>query len=41
VASECFVDGVIDDLVDEVMKTANTGIADVHTRTFTNRLETF
>jgi hypothetical protein len=40
VAGESLVDGVVDDLPDEVVQTALTGRADVHARTLANRLET-
>lgn len=39
--SECFIDRVIDDFVHKVVKTAHTGITDVHAWTFANRLESF
>ncbi len=36
---ECFVDRVIDDLVDKVMESARTGRADVHPRPQANRFK--
>ncbi len=41
VARESFVDGVVDDLVDEVMKAPGAGRSDVHARAQTDGLETF
>ena len=38
-AGQRLVDGVVDDLVDEVMQTALTGRADVHARPLADRLE--
>jgi hypothetical protein len=40
VAGECLIDRVVDHLVDEVVETARTGGTDVHSRTFSHRLET-
>src|SRR5215218_1477045 len=40
VARERLVDGVVHDLVDEVVKAAHTGRADVHARALADRLET-
>ena len=39
VTRQRLVDGVVDDLVNEVMKAADTGRADVHAGTLANRLE--
>ena len=39
VAGERLVDGVVDDLVDEVMETPRTGRADVHAGTFADRFQ--
>jgi hypothetical protein len=39
VAGEGFVDGVVDDLVDEVMQTLRPGRADVHGGALAHRLE--
>ena len=39
VAREGFVDGVIDDLIDEVVQTARGGRADVHARTLAHRFQ--
>jgi len=38
-ARERLVDGVVDDLVDEVMEPSRTGRADVHARPFADRLQ--
>jgi hypothetical protein len=38
VAGESFIDRVVDDFIDEVVKTTGTGGADVHSGAFTNRL---
>ena len=35
------VDGVVDDLPDEVVETRQTGGTDVHSRPFSDRIETF
>ena len=40
-ALECLVDGVVDELVDEVMEAAEAGRADVHPRPEPDRLEAF
>ena len=40
-AGQCFVDGVVDDLVDEVMQPAGAGRADVHTGSLAHSLEAF
>ena len=40
VTGERLVDGVVDDLVDEMVKSADTGRADVHAGALANRLET-
>ena len=39
VAGERLVDGVVDDLVDEVVEAARTGRSDVHARPLANRFE--
>ena len=39
VAGECLVDGVVDDLVDQVVQAALTGGADVHAGTLADRLQ--
>ena len=39
VAGERLVDGVVDDLVDEVVQTARAGRADVHAGALANRFE--
>ena len=39
VAGDRLVDGVVDDLVDEVMETARAGRADVHAGALANRLQ--
>ena len=36
-----FVDGVVDDLGDEMMQAALGGVADVHSGAFANRFESF
>jgi hypothetical protein len=41
VAGEGFVDAVVYDLVDQVMKTPDIGAADEHARTPANRIEPF
>jgi hypothetical protein len=41
VAGERLVDGVVDDLVDEVVEAALTGRADVHAGALAHRLEAF
>ena len=41
VPGERLVDRVVDDLVDEVVQTARTGRADVHSGTLANRFESF
>ncbi len=41
VPGECLINGVVDDLVDEVVKTARTGRADVHAGSLADRLESF
>ena len=41
VARQGLVDGVVDDLVDQVVQAALTGGSDVHAGTLANRLETF
>ena len=41
VAGERFIDGVVDDFVNEVVKTTGTGGADVHARTLANSFEPF
>ena len=41
VAGHRFVDGVVDDLVHEVMQPARAGGADVHARPLADRLESF
>ena len=41
VAGERLVDGVVDDLVDEVVQTARTGRPDVHAGPLAHRFETF
>jgi hypothetical protein len=38
VAGECFIDRVVDNFIDEVVKTTWTGGADVHAGAFANRL---
>jgi hypothetical protein len=38
VAGKRLIDRVVDDFINEVVKTTWTGGADVHTRAFTNRL---
>ena len=40
-AGECLVDGVIDNLVNQVVKSSRTCRADIHTGPFTNGLKTF
>jgi hypothetical protein len=40
IARECLVDRVVDDLVDQVMQTAQARRPDVHARTLAHRLET-
>jgi hypothetical protein len=41
IAGEGFVDRVVDYFIDEVVKTAWAGGADVHTRALAHRFETF
>ena len=41
VSRQCFIDGVIHDLVYKVMQTARARRADVHTRAHTHRFQTF
>ena len=41
VAGQGLVDGVVDDLVDEVMQAAFAGRADVHARTLTDGFQAF
>jgi len=41
VAGQCLVDGVVDDLVDQVVQTARAGGADVHARADAHRLKAF
>ena len=41
VAGQSFVDGVVDHLVDEMVKAAGAGGADVHAGAFADRLEAF
>jgi hypothetical protein len=41
VTGECFVNRVVDDFINEVVKTARTSGADVHSRTFANGLKPF
>jgi hypothetical protein len=40
-AGKCFVDGVVYDLIDEVMEATHTGRADVHAGAAADGLETF
>lgn len=40
-ASHCFVDGVIDDFIDEVMERAQSGAADVHPGAFADSFKPF
>ncbi|CAB4346767.1 unannotated protein [freshwater metagenome] len=40
VARHCFIDGVVDNLVDQVVKTRGTGRTDIHAGSFAHRLET-
>jgi hypothetical protein len=40
-ALERLVDGVVDDLVDEMVQATEAGGPDVHARTLANRLEAF
>jgi hypothetical protein len=41
VTGECFVNRVVDDFIDEVVKTTGTSGADVHSRAFANGLKPF
>ena len=41
VPGERFVDGVVDDFVDQVMQSIDAGRADVHRRALANGLKTF
>ena len=41
VPGQCFVNGVIHDLVHEMVQPALAGIANVHRRTFAHRLDAF
>ena len=40
-AGQCFVDGVVDDLIDQMVQAARTGGTDVHAGTFPDGLEAF
>ena len=40
-AGQSFVDGVVDDLIDQMVESAGTGRTDVHTGTHPDRFETF
>jgi hypothetical protein len=37
ISSERFIDGVIDDFIDQVVESSFTGGADIHSRAFTDR----
>ena len=41
VPCQCFINGIVHNLIDQMMQTINTGRADIHTWTDTNRLKTF
>ena len=41
VPRHCFVDGVVDDFIDQVMQTRRTGGSDVHTRPLADCFEAF
>jgi hypothetical protein len=41
VTGKCFVDGVVDNFINQVVKAARTGRADIHSGALANSLETF
>jgi hypothetical protein len=41
IAGQSFVDTVIDDFIDQMVKTSGTGATDVHPGTLTNRVQSF
>ena len=41
VAGECFIDRIVDNFKDEMVKSSLRGITDIHSRPLANRFETF